>query len=386
MEFGLDRDQEALVELARAIFADHSGDDQLRAFAASDKAYDAHLWRLLAEAGLVGVGIEEALGGTGFGMMEIALLLERAGAALAPVPLRETLICARTLAMAGEPHAQLVAEAAAGQTILSSACDETGNAWRHPAMLARRDDDTGGWRLEGVKEAVAWGMEARAILLSARFDGTDGAGLFLVPAASAGLVRAAQLGTDATPLAQLTLADIRLPADALLEGEDGPGELLRWHVGQMRVALAASQLGIASEALRRTAAYTSERVQFGRPVGTMQAVQQRAADAYIDVEAMRSTVWRAAWLIDQGVCDDAEIAVAKYWAAIGGHRVTHTAQHQHGGMGADVTYPIHRFFLAAKAVEIALGGTQPMLAELGGAIATGNARKLSAIGGGLDAL
>jgi alkylation response protein AidB-like acyl-CoA dehydrogenase len=229
-------------------------------------------------------------------------------------------------------------------------------------------------------------MEAQALLISAWIESEGGAGLFVVPADAAGLDRQAQAGTDPTPLALLTLANVRLAASALLDGGTGPADLLRWHVGQMRVGLAASQLGIAGEALRRTAAYTSERVQFGRPVGSMQAVQQRAADAYIDVEAMRSTLWRAAWLIDQGLCDDAEIAVAKYWAAIGGHRVTHTAQHQHGGMGADVTYPIHRYFLAAKAVETALGGTQPMLAELGSAIATGAARRLSAIGGGFDAL
>ncbi|MBM3515369.1 MAG: acyl-CoA dehydrogenase, partial [Alphaproteobacteria bacterium] len=189
-----------------------------------------------------------------------------------------------------------------------------------------------------------------------------------------------------TPLALLTLNGVSLPASASLNGGSGPADLLRWHVGQMRVGLAASQLGIAAEALRRTAAYTSDRVQFGRPVGSMQAVQQRAADAYIDVEAMRSTLWRAAWLIDQGESNDAEIAVAKYWAAIGGHRVTHTAQHQHGGIGADVTYPIHRYLLAAKAVETTLGGAQSLLAELGVTIASGAARRLSAIGGGYDAL
>ena len=394
MEFALNGDQEALVELARTIFAAHSGDEQLRAFAASGQPFDAHLWHLLVEAGLAGVGIDEALGGTGFGMMEVALLLEQAGAALAPVPLRETLIGARTLAMTGamtgpmtgNAHAALIADAVAGQAILSSACDEVGNVWQSPIALASRDDESGGWRLDGAKPAVAWGMEARAILVSARIEGTDDAGLFVVPADAAGLRREAQTGTDATPLALLTLEDVRLPAGALLDAGNGPADLLGRHVGQMRIALAASQLGIAAEALRRTAAYVGERVQFGRPVGSMQAVQQRAADAYIDVEAMRSTVWRAAWLIDQGVHDDAEIAVAKYWAAIGGHRVTHTAQHQHAGMGADVTYPIHRYFLAAKAVETALGGTQPMLAELGAVIATGTARRLSAIGGGFDAL
>lgn len=382
MEFALDADQQALVDLAGSILADHCDDERLRALAASGDRFDARLWHLLAEAALTGVGLEEGQGGAGFGMVEAALLLECAGAALAPVPLRETLVGARTLARAGATsHA---AAAAAGQAIIASACDEAGNAWQSPASLARREG--AGWRLSGTRPAVAWGMEAALLLVSARIGETGAAGLFLVPADAPGVTRGTQVGTDATPLALLDLDGVALPVDALLDGGNGPADLLRWHVGTMRVALAASQLGIAGEALRRTAAYTGQRVQFGRPVGSMQAVQQRAADGYIDLEAIRSTVWRAAWLIDQGICDDAEIAVAKYWAAIGGHRITHTAQHQHGGMGADVTYPIHRYFLAAKAVETALGGTQPMLAELGAAIASGAARRLSAIGGGFDAL
>lgn len=384
MEFALDSDQEAIVELARSILTDHCGDDQLRAFAASGQSYDADLWRLLAEAGLTGVGVAEDLGGAGFGTIETAFLLEQAGIALAPVPLRETLVCAQTLAMVGSAHASLIGEAVAGRAILASACDEIGGAWYAPETLATRDGN--GWRLSGIRSAVAWGMEAAAILVSARLDDAGGAGLFVVPTGSAGLRREAQAGTDLTSLALVELGDVHLPGDALLDAGRGPDDMLRWHLGRMRVALSASQLGIAAEALRRTAAYTSERVQFGRPIGSMQAVQQRAADGYIDVEAMRSTTWRAAWLIDQGVCDDAEIAAAKYWAAIGGHRVTHTAQHQHGGLGADVTYPIHRFFLAAQAVESALGGAQPMLAELGAAIAEGRARPLSAIGGGFDAV
>lgn len=384
MEFSLDSDQSAIAELARTIFADHCGDDQIRNFGASGQPYDANLWRILAEAGLTGIGIDESLGGTGFGTIETGLLLEQAGVALAPVPLRDTLTAAQTLASAGTAHHALVSEAAAGKAILTSACDEIGAAWDSPALQAQRDGN--GWRLTGSKTAVAWGMEARAVLVSARIEGEEEAGLFVLPTDSAGLRREAQRGTDLTPLALLDLQDVHLPGDALLDAGKGHGDLLRWHLGRQRVALCSSQLGIASEALKRTAAYTSERIQFGRPIGSMQAVQQRAADGYIDVEAMRSTTWRAAWLFDQGECNDAEIAAAKYWAAMGGHRVTHSGQHLHGGMGADVTYPIHRFFLAAKAVESALGGAQPMLATLGALIAGGKARSLSAIGGGFDAV
>ena len=134
---------------------------------------------------------------------------------------------------------------------------------------------------------------------------------------------------------------------------------------------------VAAEALRRTALYSSGRVQFGKPLGMMQAVQQRAADAFIDVEAMRSAALLAAWQIDQGAGQAADIATAKYWAAMGGHRVVHTAQHLHGGIGADVTYPIHRFFLAATQIGEALGGAAPMLAAIGRAVADGGTEPLT---------
>ncbi len=153
MEFALDSDQEAIVELARSILTDHCGDDQLRAFAASGQSYDADLWRLLAEAGLTGVGVAEDLGGAGFGTIETAFLLEQAGIALAPVPLRETLVCAQTLAMVGSAHASLIGEAVAGRAILASACDEIGGAWYAPETLATRDGN--GWRLSGIRSAVA---------------------------------------------------------------------------------------------------------------------------------------------------------------------------------------------------------------------------------------
>lgn len=380
MDFALDEDQQALLDLARQIFADRCHDQAIQAFANGSAPYDAGLWQTLVEAGLVGVGIPEVAGGNGFGMIETALLLEAAGAALAPVPLLDVVVAAQTLAECGDAHFDWVRRAVGGEAILSSALEEVGAAFASPACVAQRDGD--GWRVSGTRSAVRFGMEADLLLVAARIGTGDAAGLFAVPTSADGVARVAQQGTDLTPLAQVDLEGVRLPSSAQL----GDAALLRRHVGRMRVAFAAQQLGIAGEALRRTAAYTSERVQFGRPVGSMQAVQQRAADGFIDVEAMRSSLWRAAWLIDRQIFDEAEIATAKYWAAIGGHRVTHTAQHQHGGVGADVTYPIHRFFLAARANESALGGSQPMLTEIGAAIANGTARRLAAIGGSHDAI
>ncbi len=127
------------------------------------------------------------------------------------------------------------------------------------------------------------------------------------------------------------------------------------------VGLCAIQLGVTERALRIAAAYTTEREQFGRPIGSFQAVQQRMADAFIDVEAIRWTMWQAAWLLDQGRPPGREAAIAKFWAAEAGARVAATAQQVHGGIGIDTTYPLFRYFLWAKHNELTLGSASAQL-------------------------
>ena len=136
------------------------------------------------------------------------------------------------------------------------------------------------------------------------------------------------------------------------------------------MGLCATQAGVIERALELTAEYARNRVQFGRPIGSFQAVTQRLADAYIDVEAVRLTMWQAAWLLSES---DAEagtaVATAKFWAADAGHRVAHTAVHVHGGLGIDMSYPVHRYFTAAKHHEFALGGATAQLRRIGAALA-----------------
>ncbi len=142
-----------------------------------------------------------------------------------------------------------------------------------------------------------------------------------------------------------------------------------WVRERALVALAALQVGVCASALRQTAAYVGEREQFGRPIGTFQAVAHRAADAYNDVQAMRMTMLAAAWKLDAGLDATADVHVAKWWAAEGGHRVVHAAQHLHGGIGSDIEYPIHRHFLWGKQLAVMLGGGSEQLAALADVVA-----------------
>ncbi|ABQ69665.1 acyl-CoA dehydrogenase domain protein [Rhizorhabdus wittichii RW1] len=375
MDFTLTDDQQALRDLAARILDDATGDEAIRAFADSGRPYDAVLWRTLAEAGMLGLALSVEAGGLGLGMVELGLLLEEQGRTLAPLPLTPVALAGWAIDAHGNAaHKKWLGAMLSGAAILAVAIEEVGGVDPcDPAMTAAPDGD--GWRLGGAKVAVPYGAEAQALLVTART--AAGPAPFLVEAGAAGLTVEPQRSTSGEPQAMLRFDGVRLAGDAVLGPAGGRAAIVADLVRRAQVALALRQVGVAAEALRRTADYASGRIQFGKPLGSMQAVQQRAADAFIEVEAMRSTALLAAWQIDAGRVQPADVATAKYWAAIGGHRVVHAAQHLHGGIGADITYPIHRYFLTATAIGEALGGAAPMLAAIGDAVASGRTEALA---------
>lgn len=376
MDFTLTDDQQALRDLAVRILDDATGDDAIRTFADSGRPYDDALWQTLADAGMLGLSLSEDAGGMGLGLIDLGLLLEEQGRTLAPIPLTATIALAAWAidAHGDAAHKGWLPRILSGQAILTVAIEEVGGIDPcRPATMA--DADGNGWRLSGAKVAVPYGVEAQALLVTAHT--ADGPALFLVEPGAAGVTIQPQQSTSGEPQALIRFDGVQLAGDAVLGQGDMRAAIVTALVQRGQVALAQRQVGVAAEALRRTADYASGRTQFGKPLGSMQAVQQRAADAFIDVEAMRSTTLLAAWQIDEGRAQPADIATAKYWAAIGGHRVAHAAQHLHGGIGADVTFPIHRYFLTATAIGEALGGSAPMLAAIGDAVASGSTEPLA---------
>jgi alkylation response protein AidB-like acyl-CoA dehydrogenase len=201
----------------------------------------------------------------------------------------------------------------------------------------------------------------------------EGVTVFLVAPEDDGVTVQRQQVTDGSSAGRLVLAAAALPDERVLGGaaagpEIGP-EITDWLVARATAGLCALQFGVLERALELTAEYARSRVQFGRPIGSFQAVAQRLADAYIDVEAVRLTMWQAAWRLSAGLPSDTAVATAKFWAADAGHRVAHTAVHVHGGVGVDTSYPLHRYFVAAKHNEFALGGATAQLRRIGAALA-----------------
>jgi acyl-CoA dehydrogenase len=218
--------------------------------------------------------------------------------------------------------------------------------------------------LAGAKRAVAHAANARRLLVPARVG--DGTRVFLVDPRAANVTLATQRTSSGEPIAAVTLAGVRVDDADVLPGESGDSaSVLRRLYESALVALAATQLGVSERMLETTARYVRERVQFGVPIGSFQAVQHRLADCYIDLESMRWTTWRAVERVAAGAPAARECAVAKFWAADGGARIAAACQHLHGGIGVDLDYPIHRYFLRSKALELALGGATPSLVRLG---------------------
>ena len=365
MDFTFTEEQDAVRELAAQVFAGHSTTERVKQVEASETRVDRELWRALADAGLLAIAVPEEHGGSGLGLVELCLLLEEQGRRVAPVPLWPTLVLgALPLAEFGSPEQQRrwLPGVASGDVILTAALAERGvNDPLRPQTTATRDGD--GWRLDGAKPSVPAAHVAERVLVPATTNDGD-VGVFLVDPAGPGVERTVAATTDRGKVAHVSFAGA--PAEQLAAEGRQP---TAWMLDRALAALCALQVGVAEGALRMAADYTSERQQFGRPLSTFQGVALKAADAYIDTEAMRVTLWQAAWRLTAGRDATREVMVAKWWASEGGQRVVHITQHLHGGMGADVDYPVHRHFLWGKQIEDTLGGASAQLARLGQALA-----------------
>jgi 3-oxocholest-4-en-26-oyl-CoA dehydrogenase beta subunit len=368
MDFSYSEEQRALRELSRRLFAERFTDEFRKSFARGGLDYDATLWGALAEAGVLGTAIGSDQGGSALALTELSLVLEEQGRTLAAVPVFATLVLgALPLERFGTTTQRaLLSQVARGELMLSAALEEPGNAQLlTPATVA--EPVTGGWRISGVKSCVPYALDVQGLLVSASTPDAV-ARLFLVDPRAPGVAIRAQQSTSGEPQGEVRLAGVLAGPTDVLGSDARP---LRYLLECAQVALAAWQLGVLEEALRRAAAYACERQQFGRPIGSFQAVQHRLADCYIDVEALRSAYLAAVWALDSGHDAAAEVLCAKWWAAHAGHRVSHAVQHVHGGLGADVEYPVQAYFLRAKQLEVALGGTMPTLAALGTLLAAG---------------
>lgn len=360
MDFSLDEEAQAIGELAAQVIGDASTHERLRELERADgPRMDRELWASLAETGVLGAFVPEAHGGAGLDLVALGAVLEQAGRTTAAVPLWETLglgVPAIAEFAAESLAAEVLPQVADGSMVLTAGWHEDVGEPLRPTTIAERTGD--GWQLTGTKICVPAGAVADAVLVPAAVEGGS-VGLFLVRTDAEGVGVEPLDTTLGDPQAAILMA--MSPAELVTEGHDA----LTWAYERALATQCAVAVGVVSSALALTAEYTKERKQFDVPIASFQAVAHRAADAFIDTEAIRLTATQALWRLSVGMPAAAEVATAKYWAAFGGQRVVHTAQHLHGGVGVDRDYPLHRYFLAAKELELQLGGTTRQLLALG---------------------
>ncbi len=318
-----------------------------------DQRFDRDLWGKLADADILSTAAPESLGGGGFGVLEQSAVLVGLGRQLAAVPYLESVVLAAG-ALARFGSAELQQEwgvpAVSGEKILAVALN--GEMGDGPVQAAPSGD---GYRLSGTRTQVGYGPVADGFLVPAETD--TGAAVFLVAASDPGVSVTALQTTGLGSIGQLQLDWVEVGRQRIVGGQD----VVSW-IGTLEVlGRTAFQLGVLDRGLQLTAEYARTREQFDRPIGSFQAVGQRLADGYIDVKGLRLTLTQAAWRLSEDLAADTEVATAAFWAADAGHRLAHTIVHIHGGVGIDTDHPVHRYFLAAKQTEFALGGATGQL-------------------------
>ena len=354
MDFNLTEDQKELEGLAAELLAREAAPERLDAHDRSAAGYDIAAWKALAQAGLLGIALPEEAGGAGLGAVELAVVLRAIGAHVAPVPAYASLALAGvTIGKHGGPaHRALLTPLAEGEAVLTGALREPGDGVETTAR-----DDNGGHLLNGVKTFVPYAAEASHILVPARTD--QGIAVFLVRTDQVELTP--QPASTGEPMSRLALRDVRVtPQDRLA---DGAWDTLR------RTAVAgavATVSGVIDGALKLTTEYVKTREQFERALAQFQAVTMQIGDVYIAKRALDVAVWAAVWRLDEGADDvDEVLDIAAWGAADPVVKALYTCQHLHGGIGLDVTYPLHRYFAWAKHYGHLLGGAEAQLDALG---------------------
>ncbi len=353
MDFELSEEQLALQELVRDFLREQWPSDRMRAALDEGPALiDEETWQEIVEMGWLGVSAPEEAGGIGEGVLGGAVISAEAGRGLLPGPLLSSL--AAGIALDRGACQDVLTDLVAGRTRVTPAVEEPGGAWGPDAVSVEAVPADGGWSLSGVKILVPDAEAADLLLVAARTP--SGLGFVRVPSDAEGVTITPMRRLDAQAIAEVRFDNVRIGTDALLGGEGRSEQVLREAYDAWTVLTAADLLGSAEAALEMTTKYAGERIQFGRPIGSFQAVSHRLADGLVDVEIGRSLLYAACLAIDEGRDDaPALVSAAKSWAGDTAVSVAESALQIHGGVGFTWEEDVHLYLRRARANAATLG-------------------------------
>jgi len=368
MDFTFTDEQRELRSIVRRFLADKSSEADVRRLMATREGYDPEVWAQMSEQlGLQAIAIPAEYGGAGYSYLELGIIFEEIGRALLCAPYFATVaLAAEVLLRSGDDTAkkELLPGLASGETIGTLAVQENPTGWGVADIATTATHTADGWRLNGHKRFVLDGHVANLLLIAARTDA--GVSIFAADSTAAGLM-VTPVGTMDQTRKQAELELNETPAR--LVGQDGQGgAILEKALNTAAILLAAEQVGGASRALDMAVDYAKIRVQFGRPIGSFQAIKHKCADMLAETESARSAAY-------YGLCalasDDADVPIAAHLAKIYcSQAYMHVAADNiqvHGGIGFTWEHPAHLYFKRAKTSEVLLGTPahhRTLLAEL----------------------
>jgi alkylation response protein AidB-like acyl-CoA dehydrogenase len=360
MDFDFSKDQYMARDAARQFLGERLPSTRLRQIVATDSGFDPALWRGLVELGWTSVLVPEEHGGLGLGFLDLALLLEESGRALVPAPVVETAVMLPIALGFAEPvpRGRWLPRIASGEAIGTVALGGREGLPLPGGLGVRARRDGSAFVLDGEALPVAFGAIADVVLVAARTNGgSHDVALFLVERGAPGLAWEPFAGLDATTrLGVMKLAGVRVPVEGLIGQPGTAWPVIERMLTAARTALALQAVGGAGRALEMAVEYAKVRQQFGKPIGTFQAIKHRCAEMLVGYETTRSGAWYAAWAVGTGAPDAAVAsAMAKALATEAFRSITAEAIQVHGGIGFTWEHDLHFYFKRAKYLEFALG-------------------------------
>jgi len=372
LDLGLNEFQQMLRNSAREFLESECPISYVRDMEQDERGYSPELWSSMAEMGWLGLAFPEDFGGEGLGFVELAILLEEMGGALLPGPYFSTVVMAgMALSEAGteDQKVEYLARIARGQLIVTMAITEPSGLWepRGIEATATRTDD--GYVINGTKLYVPNAHVSEYVIVAARTgDGETDVSLLIVPSNVDGIKQSLLTTIASDRQSELTFDDVTVGEASLLGdfngGWDTVASVLKWGA----VGKCAEMLGGAQRVLDMTVRYAKERMQFGRPIGSFQAVQHHAADMAADVDGCRYITYQAAWTLAQGLPADREVSMAKAWVSDAYQRVCALAHQSHGAVGFTKEYDLQLYSRRAKAAELMFGDADLHLEGVASAI------------------
>jgi len=361
VDFGFSEEQEMLRQSARALLEKECPSTLVRKLMGDERGYDAALWKKMAELGWLGLVIPETYGGAGLNYVDLVLIMEEMGRVVLPSPFIWTVLVAEAIKRAGNELQKktLLPRIAAGELITTLAYLEPSAVWSSDGIRLTARADGGGFVLDGTKLFVNDGHLADCLLVAARSGGSGDGGitLFAMEARRLGIAVTPLTTMDQTRKLSLVQFDGVRAEQSDIVGVAGNGwKTLSEVIDRGKVMLAGEMMGGAQKVLEMTVDYAKLRVQFGRPIGSFQAVQHKCANMMIDVEGAKSAAYYASWAVSNEVPEGAlAAALAKAAASDAFRRVSADGIQVHGGIGFTWDHDMHLYFKRAKSSEFTFG-------------------------------